>query len=116
MVDEPEDTVHGYDLSPGDLAMMRDIAEVAAKETVKQMFVTMGLDPKQPIVSQRYFNVLREITENEEDDEHQADIAWTRRTRKMTDGVGGKALVIAMTVAVGGALHTFWIGLQKVIK
>lgn len=116
MADEPAEKIHGYDLSPGDLAMMRDIAEAAAKETVKAMFETMGLDPKQPIVSQRYFNVLRELTDNEDDDEHQADLAWVRRSRQLTDGMFGKGLIVAMTIAVGGALHTFWVGLQKVIK
>ena len=93
------------DMKPGDVALLRDLAEHAAEEAVKKTFVAMGLDPTQPIKAQRDFNFLRDLVH---DDELRSDMDYLRRSRKRSEGITGKIVVTAVGVAVVGALHGLW--------
>lgn len=107
--------IHVEGLKPGDVALLRDIAESAAEKAVKKTFEVMGLDPEQPIKAQRDFALMRDLTNRLRDRETAADLQWVRRTRLRSEGMIGKILTTAIGVAVVGALHTFWTALQSAI-
>lgn len=94
-------------LQPGDVALLRDVAELAAEKAVNGAFERMGLDPKQPLKAQRDFNFLRDLTH---DREFGADVEWLRRARKRSEGMLGKAMATAVAIAVVGAVHALWTG------
>jgi hypothetical protein len=97
----------------GDIALFKDIADASADSTAKKIFVQMGLDPSQPLVSQRYFQVLRELTEHSE--AKAANDAWVNRWRPRTEGLFGKVAAVVLGASVLGALNTFWTGFKSVI-
>jgi hypothetical protein len=111
---QSEGGIHIRDLSPGDVALFRNLADEAAEKAVEGFAVKMGLDPSQPLVSQRYFQVLRELTERSEDDG--ADRAFVRRWRPRIEGMPGKALVVIFGAAVLGAVNAFWTGFKAVVS
>jgi hypothetical protein len=108
-----ESRLHIRGLGPGDIALFRNLADEAADRAVSKTFIAMGLDPNKPLVSQRYFQVLRELTERSEQDG--ADAAWTHRWRLRTEGAVGKVLATVLGVAVLGAIGTFWTGFKAVV-
>ena len=59
----PENRIHLGNLGPGDVALLKQVADEAAKQAVKEAFLVMGLDLMAPIESQRAFVTLRDITD-----------------------------------------------------
>jgi hypothetical protein len=116
MTNRPDDhksdgsRVHIRGLSPGDVALFRNLADEAAEKAVNKTFIAMGLDPSEPLVSQRYFQVLRDLTDRIEDDS--ADAAWTRRWRERSEGLFGKAMISVFGLAVVGAANALWTGFK----
>jgi hypothetical protein len=100
------------DLKPGDVALLRDIAESAAEKAVAKTFVAMGLDPNEPLKAQRDFNFLRDLVH---DKELTADMVYLRRSRKRSEGILGKIIITAVGLGVVGALHALWQGLKVVV-
>lgn len=100
-----ESRIHLDGLKPGDVALLRDIAEAAAETAVKKTFIAMGLDPCEPLKAQRDFNFLRDLVH---DDELKADMSHLRRSRKRSEGIFGKIITTAVGIAVIGALHGIW--------
>lgn len=98
-------------LKPGDVALIRDVAELAAEKGVNAAFTRMGLDPTQPLKAQRDFNFLRDLTH---DDEFHADMEWLRRARRQSEGIWGKVVTVAIGASVLGALHALWLGVQTI--
>lgn len=92
-----ESRIHVGDLKPGDIALLKDLAEQAAELAVKRTFVTLGLDPEEPIAAQR-------------------DLAWLRSTRERSEGIWGKIVVTIVGIGVVGATSAFWIGFQSMMK
>src|ERR1700742_798657 len=88
------------DLKPGDVALLRDVAEAAAEKAVNKTFIAMGLDPSEPLKAQRDFNFLRDLVH---DDELTADMNWLRRSRVRSEGIIGKVITTAFGLAVIGA-------------
>jgi hypothetical protein len=41
------------------------------------------------------------------------DFSWTRSARKTSEKVGMHGVLAAVTVAIGGVLAAFWVGLQQ---
>lgn len=107
--------IHIGDLKPGDVALLRDVAEQAAEQAVKKAFTAMGLDPREPIQAQRDFAFLREMGRRVHDGEFTADLEWLRRSRKRSEGLVGKMLATALGVAVLGAIHALWVGIQTMM-
>lgn len=95
-------------LKPGDVALLRDVAELAAENAVRNAFTKMGLDPEQPIKAQRDFNFLRDLVHNEE---FGADMDWLRRARQRSEGMSGKVWVTLVGLSVVGAWHALWAGI-----
>lgn len=108
---DSERQIYINNLSPGDLALLKDIAEVAADRAVKQMFNSMGIGDD-PMASQELFGALRKISKTMADDEYMADAIWTRRTRLLMNGAFGKAFFTAVGLAVVGGAHALWSGLR----
>lgn len=93
------------DMKPGDVALLRDLAERAAEEAVRKTFIAMGLDPEHPLKAQRDFNFLRDLVH---DDELEADMTYLRRLRQRSEGATGKALQVIVGLAVVGAAKAIW--------
>lgn len=92
-----ESRIHVGDLKPGDIALLKDVAEQAAELAVKRTFITLGMDPDKPI-------------------DTQSDLAWLRATRKRSEGIWGKVIVTMVGVGVIGATSAFWIGFQSLVS
>lgn len=110
----PEDRIRIGQLSPGDTALLRDLAEAAAEKAVNKCFVAMGLDPGNPIKAQEDFGVMRYVVERVREPEFKEDLTWVRRTRKRGEGLVGKALITAVGLSVVGALHAIWAGIKVI--
>lgn len=104
------------ELSPGDVALLKDVAEAAAEKAVNKCFIAMGLDPNDPIKAQEDFGIMRYVGDKVRDPEFKEDLAWVRRARKRSDGVIGKALLTAVGLSVVGALHALWLGLKAIVS
>ncbi|MDP2410339.1 MAG: hypothetical protein Q8M26_08640 [Pseudolabrys sp.] len=100
-----ESRIHIGDLKPGDVALLRDVAESAAEKAVAKTFIAMGLDPAEPIKAQRDFSFLRDLVH---DKDLEADMSWLRRSRKRSEGIVGKVITTAVGLAVLGTLHAIW--------
>jgi hypothetical protein len=100
-----ESRINIGDLKPGDVALLRDVAESAAEKAVNKTFIAMGLDPSEPLSAQRDFNFLRGLVH---DDELRSDMDYLRRVRKRSEGMAGKAINTAIGLAVLGSLHAIW--------
>lgn len=90
-------------LQPGDIALMKDIADATAKEVSKAMFTAMGLDTTKPIEAQQTFAALRRIAERMDSPDRQADDDWVRRWRPRTEGAFGKVFAAIITLCTVGA-------------
>lgn len=102
-------------LSPGDTALLRDLAEAAAEKAVHKVFVTMGLDPANPIKAQEDFSVMRYVGDKIRDPAFKDDLAWVRRSRLRGEGIVGKAMATAVGIAVLGGAHAIWSGLKGIV-
>lgn len=100
-----EDRLHIGNLGPGDIALLRNVADEAAEKSVCGMLTAIGLDPKNPIESQACFVRLREMVA---DPESRADNDWTRRTRRLTQGILGKGIMTAVALGVAGGCKAAW--------
>jgi hypothetical protein len=107
-----EDRIRIGDLSPGDVALLKDVAEAAAERAVKKCFVAMGLDPSDPIKAQEDFGIMRYVGDKIRDPDFKEDLNFLRRTRVRSEGVIGKALATAIGLSVLGAAHAMWEGLK----
>jgi hypothetical protein len=100
-----ESRIHIEGLKPGDVALLRDVAESAAESAVHKTFIAMGLDPSAPLKAQRDFSFLRDLVH---DNELEADMNWLRRRRKQSEGITGKVILTAVGLAVIGAINAIW--------
>lgn len=110
-----ETRIHLNGMTPGELALLRDIAEVVAEKTVEKTLTAIGLEPTDPIASQALFGALRKIATDAADPEKFKDDEWTRRWRTLTQGAFGKAFITAIGLAVYGGLHALWSGIKAIM-
>lgn len=110
-----ESRIHIEGLTPGDVALLKDVAEAAAEKAVKKTFTMMGLDPNDPIKAQEEFSLMRYVNAKAQDAELKDDLSWLRRARKRSDGVIGKAILSAISIGVAGALMAFWLGFKVIV-
>lgn len=115
LVTVAEDRIKIGNLSPGDAALLKNLAEEAAEKAVNKCFVAMGLDPKDPIRSQEDFTLMRYVGDKIRDPEFKDDLNWVRRSRKRGEGIIGKALATAVGLSVLGGAHAIWTGIQSMI-
>lgn len=100
-------------LTPTDIALVKRVADEAAKSAIEGFALKMGMNPHRPLESQGIFAMLRKLAKNEE--ELAADFVWVRAWRQRTNGMLGKALITAMGVSVLGAAHAVWAGVQATL-
>lgn len=112
----PENRIHLGNLGPGDVALLKQVADEAAKKAVHDAFLMMGLELEDPLQSQQNFVVLRELVKRAEDPETDADAQWVRKTRMRMDGMFGKALLTIIGLALVGAANTLWLGIRATIR
>lgn len=84
------------DLSPGDIALLKNIADEAAERTVHRFSTAMGLDPHDPMTAQR-------------------DMQWVRKTRERYEGIHGKAIMTVLGIAVLSAIQALWVGVKTMV-
>lgn len=87
--DMSDSRIHVGDLKPGDIALIKDVAEQAAELAVKRTFIKLGLDPDKPI-------------------EAQADMQWVRATRTRSSGIWDKVVLTIVGVVSIAATSAFW--------
>lgn len=112
----PENRIHIGELSPGDVALLKDVAEAAAEKAVNKCLIAMGLDPNDPIKAQEDFSIMRYVGEKIRDPEFKEDLAWLRRSRTLSQGIFGKAFMTAVGLACVGALNALWQGLMSIVR
>jgi hypothetical protein len=113
--DDDEHRILGSKYTPDDVALFKDIAEAAAENVVHRLLVTMGLNPKEPLDSQRDFQVLRNLATRGTTEDAAADAAWVRRWRPRTEGIVGKLIIAVATLAVASGAHALWLGIKALV-
>lgn len=93
-------------------AVLEQIANSAARQAVRDTLVTLGVDPANPITSQRDFAALAEMRGLLEDKEFQADLAHLRKWRQTVDGVQNKSMLAVVGVLVSGFVGLLVMGFQ----
>ena len=74
---------------------MEEIAELAAKKAVTDMFVRLGVDPEDPLEAQK-------------------DFAHLRKWRKSVEAMSMKAMMTALVTLVTGLLAAVYVGVRGV--
>lgn len=103
-------------LSPGDTALLRDLAEAAAEKAVHKCMIAMGLDPGDPIKAQNDFGIMRHVGEKMRDPAFKADLDWARRARLRSEGIFGKIIITVAGLSAVGAMHAIWSGLKALVS
>jgi hypothetical protein len=88
-----------------DQQLLQDVADRAAKKAVeelvpiivRQTFITMGLDPDDPMEAQK-------------------DAVFIRSTRTRCEQVNGKGLMLLVGIVGAGALALMWDGFKHLFK
>lgn len=111
----PEDRILLGSLGPGDIALLKQVADEAAIRAVERMFTAMGLDYNDPIQSQRSFAILRDFSEKLIEDEYREDMYWVRQTRTRMNGIIGKGVLTAIGIVIAGAVHTLYVGAMTLL-
>jgi hypothetical protein len=111
-----ENRLHMGNLGPGDVALLKDVAEAAADHAVKKWLTMIGIDTNNPIEAQEDFKLLRDMSAWSKDEERMKDRAWTRRMRGHSEGIVGKVILTAVGLAVVGALNAVWAGVKTFIR
>lgn len=113
--DDENGNLHIGDLKPSMIALLRQVATESATAAVRQTFISMGLDPNDPIASQESFAALRIISKKMADAEFLEDLSWVRRTREHAKGLLGKGMLTAVALGVGAFFMMAWSGLKDYV-
>lgn len=93
-------------------AELRDIAEQAAKEAVRETLLTLGINVSDPLSAQQDFIVLREMRDLMKDKEFQADIAHLRKWRTALDAARTKGFLTVVGILATGAVGFLVVGFK----
>lgn len=85
-------------------AELRDIAEQAAKEAVRETLLTLGIDVSNPIAAQKDMMLLREVGKLVMDPEFRKDMEHIRTWRVAVQEVKTKGLVTLVGLLVTGVV------------
>lgn len=95
---------------PGDIALLKQVADESARNVARELFIAMGLDINNPLDAQRSFLMLRELSTG---NGFREDMTWVRKRRRRGESIIGKGITAAVGLAVVGSLSTFWTGLRS---
>lgn len=123
-----ESRIHVGDLKPGDIALIKQVAQEAAEkaaergaervaeETVRRTLTVLGIDVTDPISAQRDFAFLRDQVSRSRDEDLIADAAFLRATRQRCEGTTAKIMAPAFATLLGvlflGAMTSLWHGIK----
>lgn len=96
-------------------ALINEVASQAAREAVREAFLVMGVDPDDPISTQRDIAALRELRELVDDKDWQADMLHLRKWRKTMDSVQTKGVMTIVGMVVAGIFAGTWLGFKGLI-
>lgn len=113
--DMAENRIHVGNLGPGDVALLKQVADEAARKAVHDAFLVMGLEIDDPIQSQQNFVALREISKRVNDPASKADDQWVRQTRLRMEGAVGKVILTVLGLGVVGAIQAMWTGFKTFV-
>lgn len=97
-------------------AELRDIAEQAAKEAVRETLLTLGIDVSNPIQAQKDMMLLREVGKLVMDTDFRKDMEHVRTWRLAIQEIKTKSLVTAVGVVVTGVIGLVVAGFKGWIK
>lgn len=95
--DGGEGRIHIEGLKPADVALLKDVAEQAAKMAVYQTLIAMGLDPDEPFDAQK-------------------DMMWLRATRERCEGATGKAVFTVIGLIIASGAVALWAGFKALVS
>lgn len=87
----------GNNLTPGDIAMIRDIVDVSANQVVCEKLLAIGIDTSKPL-------------------DVQDDMRFLRMRRKWSEGGAWHAITVLISLAVVGIGAWVWTGFKIVLK
>jgi hypothetical protein len=94
---EDERRIRVDNLTPADVALLKQIADEAAAKAVHQFAIRMGIDPDDPRSSQ-------------------ADQQFLRATRERCEQAGFKAVLTLIGILVAGGAGMLWLGFKAMVK
>jgi len=91
-----EERLHIGGMRARDAALMKQLVKEGTSEALDEFAIKFGIDPKDPLRWQRNMQFLD-------------------KTRERSEGLFGKAILGAITIAVAGAMHTMWVGAKDLL-
>jgi len=82
--------------------MIERISQEVSISVTERLFVSLGIDPQNPIEAQKDMAALRELRNIYETPDFQQDLASLRSWRKNLDNVKAKSFFTALTLIVTG--------------
>lgn len=96
-------------------ALIRDVAQQTATETVEKTLISLGIDHDRPIEVQRDMAALREVRDLIDDPEFQKDMLHIRKWRRAMDGVTSKGLLTISGMIMAGIVAAIWMGVKQYV-
>ncbi len=95
---------------------IEDIAVRASRKTLDGAFISLGIDPSDPVKAQDDFAALRKMKEVFEDPEYQLDRAHLRKIRTYSERIANFSIAALISAVVGGIVTLLWAGYQMLMK
>jgi len=95
--------------------LVEEALSVTVRQTVHEVFVSLGIDTKDPIRTQRDFAVMEEARRLIEDAEFRADLTHLRRWRVAMDRMQTQSLVVTVGMLITGAVALLFMGIKSQI-
>lgn len=96
--------------------VIRQVADQAARQAIKDVLTALGIDPDNPIEAQRDMATLRLMRDTLVDEDYQRDMLHLRRWRKSMDSVTDKGTLAIVGALTSGLLAALWLGLQELLR
>lgn len=96
--------------------VIRQVADQAARQAIKDVLTALGIDPDNPIEAQRDMATLRLMRDTLVDEDYQRDMLHLRRWRKSMDSVADKGTLAIVGALTSGLLAALWLGLQELLR
>ena len=93
-------------------AEIKGVAESAAREAVREMFLTLGLDATNPLAAQADFAIMREVGKLARDAEFRKDLEHIRAWRLALGQIKTRGVLAAVGVLVSGLAAALWAGVK----
>lgn len=97
-------------------ALIRQVAEEAARRSVQSTLTTLGIDHNNPIEIQQDMASLRELRALLHDEETRKDLAYLRSWRIAMSKVQHRGIFTLVGVAVAGLCAALWAGVKLLVS